>query len=293
MTKEHEFKQRLVDFVKNVGTEFPNVGKKMKDSMQEIEADIMQDFSPELVQGVGSYVGRMMRDETSLYKNTKDTEDMIRVIDEHILIEDGNGNAQSLTEVRKLRRCLELELESEKLVKKNISVTEELDNLIGDGSLLEADLMVGIFSGYVEMAKGKKPEEVLDLAKNLDRAEKIMKLFSLKEQADEINRAKQAIMDEIGSSRNLLNTKKMKLAREIVSLKIRRLRRNLANYENVREKKDTQDLLGKIEMLIRIGEKEIAWNKISVDFANYFAAEITKSEAGCCVHAIPGMFNAR
>lgn len=287
-----ELQNDIIGFVRSIGEEFPIVGSKMRSSMQEIENGIMHDFSPNLVSNVGFHVGQMMKDETSKFKNTQDIQKVICAIDEHFMAVKGSEKLEKLAEIKTLKRCLELEMKTENVMKRNALIIQGLKDLVGDGSILDSNGMVGIFTGFVAMAKGKKPEEIAGFANDLERAERIVKIFDLKDDAEKLECEKQEVIAELASTGNLLNARKMRLAKEIVGLKLKRLMRNLASYDDVREKRETGKLFEKMKVLVRIGNKEIQWNKIDQDCSRYFAGTSGRCQNDSCGHLIRGIFNA-
>lgn len=294
---KNEIQKEILDFVKSVGEEFPDAGRRMKNSMQGIERAITLDLSPDLVAIIGIYMGDLMKDKTSRFRDVEDLKMMMRVTDEFISNEkENNGESKKLLGARLLRRCFELDVEDEKVARESTLIIRELKELIGDGSILDPDGMLGIFEGFVMMAEGGKPEDIPNLKEELEKSQKIARILEQKLVLENLSNEKQDIMTEMASINSLFLPTKMTFAKEVIESKLKRLMRNLASYDDVKEKQAIKELLKKTKELIRVENIEIRWSGIRDDCEKYFFANSGGCQGGCqggsCGTIVPGMFNA-
>lgn len=292
MKTEEELKQGLLNFARSICEEFPNAGRRMKSSILDIEKNVRENFSIEVVLTVGSDLGEVMSAEAALMNITlRDVEALIEATGEHIKVQKEDGNQEAMASAQKLKKALELELRSGRLREKGISIAKELKGLVGDESIFDPDLAIGIYSGYVEMAKGKKPEKIPELAKNLERAETILKIHSLKDRVMNLSKERKAIMKEARPDETLYDLKKIALAKDIIALKIKRLEKSTMNYENVKEKKDAEVLLEKIKKMIQIGQKDLEWHALAKELGEYFCEAMFPARTHM-KSIVQGIFNA-
>jgi len=302
MKQKDELKDEIVDFIKNICEEFPNIGNRMKGVIGDIEADLDGNFSVMTMLKIRTDIAEVMSHEVAVQEmTTKELSFLLDAIKEHIKNKKESGNRSDLMQVERLKKTLKLEIRNSKVSKKMTNIAKEVMKIIGkDKSILDPDSAVGIYSGFIQLAEGRKPEDIPEFKENLHRCETIIKMYRLKDRATKLEEEKESIVKELIASDVLRDKKRMLLEKEIISSKIRLIERGARNYKDIENKKRSEILLRKIKNFMLLVDKERKWNDLSSDLSEYFKSKqgLAKEPFGMKslnrnnVNIIPGIFNA-
>ncbi|MFA6097098.1 MAG: hypothetical protein WC788_05720 [Candidatus Paceibacterota bacterium] len=272
MIKEDELKQELINFVKSIAREYPGIGKRMEASIRRIEKDVMGNFSRSVAFSVRTYIAGVLQAETQKQLMTGEELKIFAAITLE-LMNDREGSAGRIDPERLegFSKHLEVEIRSRNLVASARDIAKELEELVGeDRSILDQDKARGIYSSFIELAQGKKPEEIEDFAANLSRAGIILKMFALQDRALKLEEERMAIVGSIRPEEVVYDPGRILLAKEILSLKIRSVDRSAASYKDVEEKKQAAIMLGKLKTFLQLKKKEVEWNILAGKLEEYF-----------------------
>lgn len=271
---EDELKAELLDFAKGIYADFPQLGITEK-SMSRMERDIMEYFCVETIINVGAYLGIRMKNEAEKCLTPGYLEAVLAIANEHIDFPGPNGDPEVLAKAKDLKRILELELRRGRLARSAEETEKKFNDLVEIGlALTDVDAMRGIYSGFIEMATGKKPEEIPGFAGNLELAEKVMRLFDLKDISEKLNAERTAIMKEAGPKDNMKDLDATILARDVLAFELNRLPKNPDNFEAISKKKNIGTHLSTMRKVVKIRQADLKWANLGSELGEFFEGEI-------------------
>ncbi len=248
MTPEELLKTKVLDFVKSVGEEFPSAGKRMKVSMPNIEKDILKNFSRSVLSNIVSYLNEVMKSEVANTLDGKELDFLANTTHEYFdsLIQENRGQEASLENARKLRKAIELQSRIDRTLKKAFELERDLFR----------QLLGAPASNHLKESYTGKISDAEDLL------EKVIYL----------GKEKDAILKEMGADSDLYNPGKIAIAREVLSLKIGRLNRGLADHKDVEKREFAQTILHKLKKIGKIRKKEQEWIGLEKECNEFFIA---------------------
>lgn len=273
MTNSEELKRGFVSFAKNIAEKLPVTKKNINEFIQSIENDAGGNFSMTYVIDARSRLAKIVFEglENSLM-TIKELEFLAAITDERVKYLEETGSTEGLAEVEKLCHILGIEIRSKKLAESAWRTSKEFAELIrSDPSIMDPGAAIGIYSGFIELADGKKPDEIPDLAGNLRKAETILKLYRLQETSKNQIAERMEITGKLLANGTIYNPKRIKLAKEILASKVRRLERRAANYKDVEDRKNAKAALARLNMFIRQVDKQLDWNDLDGKIGEYLS----------------------
>lgn len=282
MKTEEQIKEGLLNLAKSIAKEFPRAGRIINSEMALMESEIMNEFSPEVMIKTAVYLANLMAPENARNLSTNDLELILEAVKEHLSIQQ--ENEESIWKTLLLKKSLELKIRGLKLLKEKSEVSEAIKKMIAEDPTLTDKVHIRrIFSNYALMAKGKKPEDIPESGKELERVEKILKLFSLEERDNELDGEAQEIALEAGPVvSTLIDQEKLEFIKEIFASKIRRLDRCVGNYNDVTRRKDAKVLLEKIKTQVKIDRIMERMSDVLKDCNEFFQSKNEFSDHAPC-----------
>lgn len=281
MKTEEEIKEGLLNLAKSIAKEFPRAGRIINSEMALIESEIMNQFSPEVAIKTGVYLANLMMSENARNLSTNDLELILEAIEEHLAIQQ--ENEESIWRTLQMKKSLELKIRGLKLLKEKSEVSEAVKKMIAeDPTLTDKVHLRRIFSNYALMAKGKKPEDIPESGEELERVEKMLKLFSLEERDNELDDEAREIALEIGPLCTLTDQEKLEFEKDVITSKIRRLDRCTGNYDDVTRRKDAKVLLEKTKTQVKIDRIMEQISDVLKDCNEFFRSKNEFSDHAPC-----------